>query len=408
MGRRILIAVLAVLLAASPAGAAGRKAYKGAGAFSNTVGLFKGLTFLAPLNDSANPLRLSAGSGLAVARTHDATHTATFVSPDNGYITVATTDQPRLESTGLLVESLRINLALRSNGFDNTTVWAGAGFTRAQENVLSPDGTLNAWTITSTSVNQTFWQQVTAFAVPSTFSIYLKRKTGTGTIWIYADTGHPVPIHTQINSSTWTRVQTFVTPVAGPTNVGFAFASSGDAVYAYGAAYEIADGSGANFASSYIPTTTTAMTRNEDTVTFPSAGNVSGTVGTILATLNCTTDENLLTYYLIRFNAAAGNTPLYWAASATSGFYDGTNIVAGPAWDGSKKSLASSWGGTSSYVSVGGTSTSVQSFDGDMSIDANAALGRPGNAANFPFCHFQRIMAWDRLLSNDERNAVTQ
>ena len=51
---------------------------------------------------------------------------------------------------GLLFEQQRTNLLKQSNAF-TTTPWAGVGTPAATQNVLGPDGTTSAWTITDNS-----------------------------------------------------------------------------------------------------------------------------------------------------------------------------------------------------------------------------------------------------------------
>lgn len=90
--------------------------------------------------------------------------------------------------------------------------------------------------LTATSNNGTCLRSFTASATTRTFSAWLKRVSGTGTVEITVNGGtNWTDVTSQINSSTWTRVTLSATGVTNPS-VGFRLGTSGDVIAADGIA----------------------------------------------------------------------------------------------------------------------------------------------------------------------------
>jgi len=123
------------------------------------------------------------------------------------------------------------NLLLASEQFDNTN-WTKSSATVAANTEEAPNGTDTADTITASGANGTALQSYTALAVPYTFGVWLKRKTGTGTIEIAADNG----TYTAVTiTSDWALYTVTQTPAAGSKSAGIRIVTSADEVYAWGA-----------------------------------------------------------------------------------------------------------------------------------------------------------------------------
>lgn len=83
---------------------------------------------------------------------------------------------------GLLVETTRANGILRSQELDNAS-WTVSNLTVAADSITSPDGTVDADTLTATTANGYITQNWTnANNAVGNVSVFLMRKTGTGNI----------------------------------------------------------------------------------------------------------------------------------------------------------------------------------------------------------------------------------
>lgn len=146
------------------------------------------------------------------------TTAATFVG-SNGLI--QTTPQSR-------------NLLTFTEEFDNAA-WVTSSATVAANSVAAPDGTMTADTLTASGANGTALQTFTASAVPYTFSVWLRRLTGTGNVQLTVD---GTTYATVTLTTAWARFETTLTPSAGSRTAGVRIVTSGDAVYAWGAQLE--------------------------------------------------------------------------------------------------------------------------------------------------------------------------
>ena len=124
------------------------------------------------------------------------------------------------------------NLLLNSESFDKSS-WTKTTTTVAANSIAAPNGTTTADTLTAAGANSTTLQSYTALAVPYTFGVWLRRKTGTGNIQIAADSG----TYTTVTiTSSWALYTVSQTPAAGTISAGIRIVTSADEVYVWGAA----------------------------------------------------------------------------------------------------------------------------------------------------------------------------
>ena len=133
-----------------------------------------------------------------------------------------------------------------------TTGWTNSNTTDAIVSEVNPVGLTGAVDVAATAGNGTLLSSLSLLASPYTFSIWLKRKTGSGTVEITVDGTTYVAAAV---TGTWTRFSTTLTPTAGTKTPGIRLVTSGDAVYAWGA--QLSDSASLD---SYVPVYGAAVT----------------------------------------------------------------------------------------------------------------------------------------------------
>jgi hypothetical protein len=176
---------------------------------------------------------------------------------------------------GFRRETAATNNLLHSRDLSNAA-WSTKTNITAAKTATGLDGIANtATTLTATAADAIILQPITLASAARCSSAYIKRRTGTGTISFTQDGGGTwTDITAQINGSTWSRVQ--ITATLANPSVGFKISTSGDEIDV-----DCVQNEAGTVATSPIVTTTATMTRNAESLTYQTAGNIDFAVGTL-------------------------------------------------------------------------------------------------------------------------------
>jgi len=309
------------------------------------------------------------------------------------------------ESTlkGILIEAGRTNISKYTRDLTNAA-WVNTNCTSIK-NITGIDGVSSSCArLTATGSDATAWQTVTLASSVRVFQPYIKRITGTGEIRITLDNSHWTEITSQINSSTWTRIsitQTVTNPV-----FGFKIADSGDVI-----AVDFADCQDGVFPSSPISTTSAAVTRSADVLSY-SATNIDTNAGTVKLDF---TPEHLPVGTIFLFGSYVD------ADNYTAILHDSSNLIArkrigGTNYDatianafttGTTYRLAMSWGGNGINIALNGALGTAHSNSTAAQLGATLQLGSDGNGASQCFGEIKNVKFYKTELKTAKLRALT-
>lgn len=352
--------------------------------------------------------------------------TATFVGSD-GLIQSAAINEPRfdhdpitLACKGLLIEESRTNLLAHSAELGNI-YWSNSNLSISSDNQISPDGSLNAETITASAGTPSIYRAVTCTAsTVYTLSFYIKIGTltpsdfkfavrdDTNGVFIAVDiTPNVTPVTTE-----WRRVTyTFTTPVGcvtvRPYIVRFGYISAGT-FFLWGAQLE----AGA-FPTSYIPTTTVALTRSADVCSVTTAGWSNAGDDTMLAEYFLSTATSgaiivegspAISWMSLSFSSTDRQRNIY-RHGGTSTRFDATTANNSVSLININKTALTS----GEQLALNGSLTQTVASDPPQAdISTSLSIGSRGNGSSvFINGHIARIKYFRKRLPNAKIQALT-
>jgi len=263
----------------------------------------------------------------------------TSATRDNssGLVELVGNNVPRLEyeASGscptILLEPQRTNLALYSEQFENS-LWVKVGSaTISQNTTISPDGTLDADTLSNADGLAWSSGNVLQGAFPTlalttyTFSIYVKSLGSTTfSIGLRNQSTGIIVSSNIVPTSNWQRISVTQTTTVN-TSIGLLIGNTNGNVAIWGAQLEV----GA-YITSYIPTTTTALTRNADVISKTGISDLIGqTEGTIYAEIKVNKLIGTASRYIFHISDGTVNNRIYIAFSGSS-----SNVLRGRIFNG--------------------------------------------------------------------------
>jgi len=198
----------------------------------------------------------------------------TFVDEITGLVSTAALNIARFEQPAgferpaRLHEGLSTNEALHNRDFTDT-VWVKSASMGNAKDAIGADGVANAAsTLTANAANQTAFQPFTKASIENTYSIDIRRKTGTGAIEISDDGGTtPTDIALLINSITYTRFQ--ITTTQANPSIGVEIIVSGDEIEVDYAQLEVQPGATSRIETGAFPVSRTAERMDIPVVNMP-------------------------------------------------------------------------------------------------------------------------------------------
>jgi len=189
-----------------------------------------------------------------------------------GLIESVAVNIPRIDYTNgscpsLLVEGQRTNLFLRSEQFTNASwIYSGGGASVFTDNFsISPSGNTTASRWTAANINSQVRQNVATINTTGTISVWMRTNSGTKNVTLFIN---DIAVQSTVTvNTTWQRFTlTGATGVIllGAGRCGFSNNSvltTSDYIEVWGAQYEVG-----SYATSYIPTVASTVTRNADTI----------------------------------------------------------------------------------------------------------------------------------------------
>lgn len=324
---------------------------------------------------------------------------------------------------GLLLEGSSTNLLNWSESFATTggtnNNWSDTNITRTSTNNVDPANRTTALRITASAANGTI---ISTAAIGSsaqrTFSIWLRRVSGTGNIQYTLDNG--TTYTTQAITSSWVRY-TF-----GSTNanqqVGIRIVTSGDSIELWGAQLEAVSG-----ASSYIPTGANQGTRNADKMSMTDISTMqwNQTAGTFLFHINVVSETNKSLFptfmgmytsapiRVVRFilNNSSGTNPRIgndtWTATPTQILSSFVTRSTAPTPFKFAVSLSNTGQTVNQVVNAGNVTTT--SGTGTMQTPTRILWHQDPSSADteyFPI-HIRSLKYWPTTLSNSQLQSLT-
>jgi len=350
-----------------------------------------------------------------------------------GVLQTAASGVPRFDydptthvAKGILIEESRTNTLTYSNNLSTNWTNFGSGTTTVLSTTESaPDGTTTAVKLNCTRADTAKYtarkyNAALTLSGQNTSSIWVKAADATNvgktiTFWQYNGSVQNVTNYTL--TASWARITfnnsfSFSGSVSEPFNIGFLESSKGGSTdlnatfVVWGA--QIEQGT---FATSYIPTTTAAVTRAADTLTIPTGSWFNATAMTLAAEYSSYATNGYSTR-IISVNDAATNA--YQLADAAAGTIFSQKLISGV----SNNSSGPTYVPGTTYKVAGAMDATSSPFAINNTLYSNSIAGTPTglnklqvgnqNSLNYLNGQIKKAKYYPVRVSNTQLQLMTQ
>ena len=342
-----------------------------------------------------------------VTRATDATRV-----DENGLIEDVLANVPRIDYTGggcphILAEPQRTNLITYSSDFSQWIIQSGITITTNTTDTLSPSGLNDASKVVSTDNTKGFYLIPASTTSDVTRTIYLKGSVGGESVTLKDGGGFGGTV-THTLTTEWARYE-FKTTNDGNTYKGlYVDDISVGTIYAWAAQFE--EGS---YATSYIPTSGSTVTRNQDIFTRDGIGSlINSTEGVLFVEMALLIDDGTFKYITLTDVSGANKVQIDFDYSssrlqylvASGGLaqcnikipYSGTNM----------DKIAVKWKENDFAVWINGVEIGSDT-SGSSPIGLNTLkFSSPTDSNNF-FGKVKQLQVYDTSLSDTQLAALT-
>jgi hypothetical protein len=334
---------------------------------------------------------------------------------------------PRLDYTNstcpkLLLEPQRTNVTLYSEQFDNAA-WSKISSSVTANTTISPDGYTNADTIAFTAAADARCERAIGGAYESqshTVSVYAKVASGTSTFRLKC-THASVVDYLSSDFTATTEWQRFIFTATFDATVGtglvYGVMNGTDAVAKNVIFYGFQAEQNAAYATSYIPTLGTSVTRVEDAASKTGISSLIGqTEGTIYLEADIQKYNESGFYIAISDGAALGNAIYIIQPSSgnlqllvrKTGNADGAITVLSANWIAGFNKVAIAYTSTTAEIFINGVSKGTTSFVATPAFSQFTIGSRPDLVGNLVGTGgYNQALLFKTRLTNDQMAELT-
>ena len=341
---------------------------------------------------------------------------------------------------GVLIEGQRTNLCFRSEEF-STAPWSTGAASVSVNADAAPDGNVTMDRIVEDNTTAAHYVQQgfskASSALPYSYSVYAKPGSRTRLVlYIYgASSGDRIEVDFNLAAGMVVSAATFGGFSSGSGKIEIApngsfrctamFTSDATAslivmnVLHNGTSYIYA-GNGSGYLSvwgaqleqiyspsSYIPTTSSAVTRNQDVLT-KGTGDLSGTEGVFFVEAELDSIQAASNFYAIDLGS---NRPIVYASNGAGAViaHDGLNTFSPGYYLAAKQrsKIAMRYGNAAFGATVDGKAVITGAFDGDMNLGATMQIGGANLGTGEWYGHLKNLIFCSGVPSDAEMVAMT-